>query len=268
MRVCSQREPIVASTLLCAALVLALGCDSSMGDDGGTPPVDAGGSDAGTSDAGPDDAGGPGDSGTGDDGGGSDAGPGDAGMACIDPPNVPSSGTGTVLRDGVTWLTPVEGIATYVTTSVGGGEFNSTLRIRLTSYANACGLDRANQVQAGGREILNQLDIRTTSSTGAPLPSPGTYDFVEFGDEVLDIPAYRGAGGNLFSDACDPAPGAQDGPVGQLVLTTVTSTMIEGTYRFDGGPCCIEWSGTFSVPILDCAPIDPSAPMCCRAADP
>jgi hypothetical protein len=185
---------------------------------------------------------------------------------CAEPPNVPSSGTGTVLRDGASWLTPVEGIATYFTSLVGGGTYNSQLRIRLTSHANACGIARANQLQAGGREMIIWLDIRTTSASGAPLPATGTYGFVDYGAEQLDVPAYRGAVGGVLSSECAPSPSAQDAPAGQLVLTSVSDSLIEGTYRFDAGDCCVEWSGSFSVPLLDCTPTDLSAEVCCRPA--
>lgn len=190
----------------------------------------------------------------------------DAGTAesCEEPPVVMSSGTGTVLRDGGNWLTPVEGHATYVTTPV-QAEFWSRLTIRLTGYPNACGLERASQVQAGGSELVVRMDTRTTNAMGAPLPGSGTYTYVDFGDEMLDVPAFRGADPNVINDTCQPGVTTQDTPVGQLVITSSAGGMLEGTYQFTGGDCCAEFSGTFSVPLLDCAPLDPNAEECCRA---
>ena len=192
-------------------LCLALGCESSSDPDagavsdagGGDSGADAGGvrdggamdagspddagSDAATPDAGSEDAGGA-DAAVGDAGDAStidDAGPPDAGpMGCVEPPEVTSTGTGTVLRNGTTWFSPSEGIATYVTTDVGGGEFISRLRILLTDYTNACGLQRAQQTQGGGQELGMPVDIRTTSAGGAPVPAPGTYGFVGNIDEL------------------------------------------------------------------------------------
>ncbi|MDQ3032556.1 MAG: hypothetical protein M3Y87_09085 [Myxococcota bacterium] len=209
-----------------------------------------------------------------DGGAAEDAGAADGGAArsyCTDePPTVLSSGTGTVLRNGMSWFTVAEAIAEHGVTGDETAGWTSTLRITLTSYPNACGMQQAAQAPEGGQ--VAWVHIEEHSTTAPPgFPAEGTYGIGGPGapdPEPTDVPYLRSAWLGLFqfylSSECS-AGGAPKpmGATGSLTITNVTPTLVEGTYRWDCGEFCAEVSGTFSAPLLDCARA-PDTSFCCR----
>lgn len=166
----------------------------------------------------------------------------------------PGTGTaGIVTFDGGSF-TAVDAAArrtdmTGVATEGGSNPFRTVLRIRLTDYSNACGLENDDIRSKDFRHFVLSFN-RNSDSAQPGLPAVGTYPVNTTLPMLNDGTTYFRGGGELWDGDGECTETGSLGSlwaVSSVTLTAVTANSVEGTFAYTYNS--VSHSGSFTAPI-------------------